>query len=621
MTGALREPVTVAVVGAGPRAVGLLERLAANRRELLGTRPLDVHLVDPYPPGPGRIWRTDQSPLLTLNTAAGNVTLFTDRSVTCDGPPHPGPTLAEWARVPATSFPSRHTQGRYLEWVYRQVVDRLGPDVRVHPHRTRARALHGDRTGRQRLYLDGRTEPLLADVVVLALGHLDADPDVEQAGLADFADRHGLTYLPPGNPAEVDLSVLPPGEPVLVRGLGLSFLDLMLLVTEGRGGEFRTDRAGVLRYHRTGREPHLLVGSRRGMPHQAKFGYPTAGVPPRLPRFLDAAAPALGTTPLRFRQSVWPLLAKEIGWGYYHRLFTDHPDRTAMGLAEFAERYAALDWYSPERVALLRRAVPDRRDALDVDRLDRPLRGVRFRTLSDLQPYLRHRLGRAVRRRADPRYSADLGALAAVVSAWGQVDTLASAGRLTAGSVRADVQGWLPGFFGHLAGGPPGYRLDQLRALAGAGAVSFLGAETWVRTDPAGRVYRAGSASTTEVVTARALVEARLPTPAPDRLTDPLLRSLYAAGDLVAEVRDGGGVPVPTGRLRVRPTDARIVDRTGEAHPSRFALGPFTDARHAMAFAPPGVDAPTFRQNDAAARAILRHLASVRPRSGAVAVS
>ncbi|BCL17366.1 FAD/NAD(P)-binding protein [Micromonospora sagamiensis] len=610
MTPPPREPVTVAVVGAGPRAVGLLERLAANRAELLGTRPLDVHLVDPYPPGPGRIWRTGQSPLLTLNTAAGNVTLFTDGSVTCDGPPHPGPTLAEWARVLATSFPSRDTQGRYLEWCYRQAVDRLGPDARVRSHRTRARALHGDRIGRQRLYLDGRAEPLPADVVVLALGHLDAVPDAEQVVLGDVAARHDLTYLPPGSPAEADLSVLRPGEPVLVRGLGLTFLDLMLLVTEGRGGEFRTDRSGRLRYQATGREPRLLVGSRRGMPHLAKFGYPPAGTPPPLPRFLDAAALAVGTRPLHFRQAVWPLLAKEIGWGYYHRLFTDHPDRTALGLPEFAKRYATLDWYSPQRVALLRRAVPDRRDALDTDRLDRPLRGVRCRTLADLQPYVRHRLGHAARRRADPRHSADLGALAAVVSAWGQVDALASAGRLTAGSVRADVHGWLPGFFSHLAGGPPGYRLDQLRALAAARVVSFLGEDTWVRPDRAGRAFRAGSASLAETVTARALVEARLPTPTPDRLTDPLLRSLYAAGDLVAEVRDCGGEPVPTGRLRVRAADARIIDHTGDPHPCRFALGPYTDAGHAMAFAPPRVNAPTFRQNDAAARAILRHLAS-----------
>jgi hypothetical protein len=46
----------IAIVGAGPRGVGLLERLAASAPELHPGR-LDVHLIDPYPPGPGRIWR------------------------------------------------------------------------------------------------------------------------------------------------------------------------------------------------------------------------------------------------------------------------------------------------------------------------------------------------------------------------------------------------------------------------------------------------------------------------------------------------------------------------------------------------------------------------------------
>src|SRR5690242_1806581 len=51
----------IAIVGAGPRGAGLLERLAASVPELLpdvgaGT-VLDVHLIDPFPAGAGRIWR------------------------------------------------------------------------------------------------------------------------------------------------------------------------------------------------------------------------------------------------------------------------------------------------------------------------------------------------------------------------------------------------------------------------------------------------------------------------------------------------------------------------------------------------------------------------------------
>ncbi|MFL6119266.1 FAD/NAD(P)-binding protein, partial [Actinophytocola sp.] len=94
----MRSPDTahaIAIVGAGPRGIGLLERIAANAPELLRGR-LTVHLVDPFPPGPGRVWRFAQPPLLRMNSMPEDVTMFTDDSVQCAGPIRPGPTLAQW---------------------------------------------------------------------------------------------------------------------------------------------------------------------------------------------------------------------------------------------------------------------------------------------------------------------------------------------------------------------------------------------------------------------------------------------------------------------------------------------------------------------------------------------
>ncbi|HVH21003.1 MAG TPA: FAD/NAD(P)-binding protein, partial [Pseudonocardia sp.] len=85
----------IAIVGAGPRGVGLLERLAASAPEL-DRGPLTVHLIDPYPAGAGRIWRHAQSPLLKLNSMTRDVTVFTDDSCTIEGPVRSGPSLSEW---------------------------------------------------------------------------------------------------------------------------------------------------------------------------------------------------------------------------------------------------------------------------------------------------------------------------------------------------------------------------------------------------------------------------------------------------------------------------------------------------------------------------------------------
>ncbi|MGW2081751.1 FAD/NAD(P)-binding protein, partial [Streptomyces sp. NPDC001939] len=87
---------SLVIVGAGPRGTGVLERIAANAAEYAGLE-LDIHLVDPFPPGGGRVWRQEQSPLLWMNSQSQDVTMFTDDTVELDGPVLPGPALHEWA--------------------------------------------------------------------------------------------------------------------------------------------------------------------------------------------------------------------------------------------------------------------------------------------------------------------------------------------------------------------------------------------------------------------------------------------------------------------------------------------------------------------------------------------
>ena len=90
------------MVGGGPRAIGVLERLGANAgvpgtAERLAQAPLHVDIVDPHMPGAGRIWRADESPLLLMNSRAADVSIFTDETVEAEGPVVAGPSLAEWA--------------------------------------------------------------------------------------------------------------------------------------------------------------------------------------------------------------------------------------------------------------------------------------------------------------------------------------------------------------------------------------------------------------------------------------------------------------------------------------------------------------------------------------------
>ncbi|MFF4727951.1 FAD/NAD(P)-binding protein [Streptomyces mirabilis] len=581
---------SLVIVGAGPRGTGLIERIAANAPELYAGSGLDIHLVDPHPPGAGRIWREAQSPLLWMNSHAEDVTMFTDETVVMDGPVRPGPTLHEWAAIDGRTFADRQLQGAYLSWVHEQAVAALPPDVTVHHHPCRALRVSGPREGRQQVWLEGRPRPLLADLVVLALGHLDAELDQEQRELATYAHAHDLVHLPPDFTADSDLSSLAPGEPVLVRGFGLAFVDLMVLLTEGRGGRYDGDT-----YLPSGREPVLYVGSRRGVPYHSKIGYDWTGERPPLPRFFGPAeVDALLARPegFDFRRDVWPSIEKELGFAHYHRLFTVHPERTAIAWTDFEEKYAAGE--AAEREALVASAVPDPADRLDLAALDRPLDGVRYASHEEFQEGLRAYVEGDLRRRHDPGNSPDLAVFLGLLSVYGQLIRL------------GDIGPWWHGFFSYLASGPPGPRLRQMLALSRAGVVRFVGADMAVVAEDG--VFRASSATVPgETIEARALVEARLPEPTVGRALDPLLRELHA----------DGAVETPEGLLRVDRSDGRILDRGGRPHPRRFALGPYTDVRTPGAFTRPRTGGPAFRQNDATARAALAFLRDLACRAAA----
>ncbi|WP_406294335.1 FAD/NAD(P)-binding protein [Embleya sp. NBC_00888] len=610
-SGRLR-PVAVCIVGAGPGGTSVLERLLANVPELLGDRPLHVHIVDPYPPGAGRVWRRAQSPLLWANSLACDITLFTDEVSTIEGPIRPGPSLAEWAAdrteelregrgadelepfaeelaaCGPTSFPSRPLLSAYLAWFFRSTVEEAPPNVRVIVHQaTVVDVTEGPR--RQLVHLAGRRPPLRVDAVILAQGHLDSEPTPHERKQIGFARRHGLAYLPTGYTADLDLDALRPGEPVLVRGIGLAFVDLMVRLSHGRGGTFERDSTGVLRYRASGREPLLLAASRRGVPYRSKTGYPWTGERPPLPRHFTVEAAREADDP-------WPLIGKELAGAHYHRLFTAHGERTTMEWAEFDAEFTA----AADPSELIARAVPDPADRFDQARLDRPVQGRRFADEGALQEWMHAHIEADLTRRHDPAYSQDLATIHALLSVYGVVLRLQDAGDPVPDTTR------LLGFFSYLASGPPGPRLEELLALARAGVIRFLGEDVEIAADEQAGDWRAASPSLPRArVRARALVEARLPEPSLKRTRDVLLRRLAARGDASTD---------SAGRLCTRADDRRVVNARGDAHPGRFAVGHGVSGGAGSAgFSRPRFDAPAFRVNDALVRGVLNHLRDVDP--------
>ncbi|MCU1388099.1 MAG: hypothetical protein JWL72_1437 [Ilumatobacteraceae bacterium] len=629
------EPMELAIVGAGPAASSLLERLSANAAEMLDGRHLRVHLIDPHRAGTGRVWRADNHAGLWMNSLAEDVTMFTDDTVVCDGPIWPGPSLFEWSRtvshaelaalaepklieeirgLTGTTFPTRRVQSVYLEWFHRQVVAALPREVELVVHTAAAIDLADDGSGRQRIVMesrDGDVEPLVVDVVVLALGHLDAEPDAASAAFDDFAAAHGLVHIGAGHTAELELDALAEGTDVIALGFGQAFTDLLVLVTEGRGGRFVTDEAGDVHYEPSGREPIIHVGSRRGVPYRSKMDYRLQAPPAPAPRFFDDATIAdllARDQLLEFRRDVMPIVLREVGWAYYHELFNAHPERTATTWAKFSVAYAEATT-SAEIDALIAASVPDRRDVFDLEQINSPLAGLHFASAAALHEHVRDHVRADVERRTDPAFSADLGAFYALLQCFVSIARIAASGRMSTRSRIEDVAGWWFSFFMYFASGPPPARLRQLLALERAGLVRFIGAGTTVSADDDRGVFVASSTSHLDQISAGALIDAVVAPATVSRTADALLQRLRDRGELLEEIAaDDSGWSANTGKVVVAGPALNIVDSDGEAHPHRHGIGSFTSRPAAGAFSRPRTNAPTFRQNDVVARTVLASL-------------
>ncbi|MDN3297176.1 FAD/NAD(P)-binding protein [Streptomyces ficellus] len=597
-------PHAIALVGAGPRGTSVLERLCASVPELAAGTPLTVHVIDPSPPGAGRVWRTDQPAELLMNTVACQVTVFTDESVSCEGPIRRGPSLYEWAVARSyplgpDDYPTRACYGAYLEWAFARTVREAPPEVTVRVHRARAVRLEGG-AGAQRLVLDDGTVLTGLGAVVLAQGHLPSSAAQAPAHLGAYAARHGLRHLPPANPADLDLTPIAPGEPVLLRGLGLNFFDHMALLTVGRGGTFVRsgdgDGGGGLTYRPSGREPRLYAGSRRGVPYQARGDNEKGASARHQPLLLTPDVietfrkRADAGDPPDFLAEIWPLVAKEVEATYYSTLLPDAPGFRSHFLDAPEE---ALDAY----------AIAEH-DRWSWERISRPYAGETFRSPDGFRTWLLAHLRRDAAEAALGNVAGPVkAALDVLRDIRNELRQIVDHSGLSGASRRDHLDRWYTPLNAFLSIGPPRRRIEEMTALLEAGVLDVIGPGMEVRGEN-GVFIAESPAVPGSAVTATTLIEARLPEPDLRRTGDELLTRLLADGQCRTHVVDG----YDTGGLDVTPSPYRLIDAQGRAHARRFALGVPTEGVHwvTAAGARPGVDSVTLADTDAVARAALR---------------
>ena len=522
----------IAIVGGGPKGIYGLERLTAELKITAPRREsVEIHLFNRTPFfGSGDIYRTDQPDYLLMNFSNGHVDMWSR------GAPAPvvSPALGFSDWLDARNFPGvssdprsyspRSVTGAYLTDGFKAISDACPDHITLHTHVAEVTGLRSVGTGFALETSSDNVNQRVRDSpfhwILVCTGHPRHAPDAEILGLQQFAQAHpGVHYVNFVYPVAEKLHSIRPDSNVAIKGLGLTFIDAVLALTEGRGGTFAAGQQGRLRYVPSGREPAVLFPFSRSGLTMIPRGV-TYGLPRRPLNYFNAPnVPQVG--PVDFDLQIWPLIQRDMMFAYYEILFQNHglrlrPDRDHARLTGEIERFHS-DHPGTHRFDPVELLQPfDQRENLHDHTLDFMRRATAGAEQGELKSPLS--AAAAVWRHATPLFS-----------------EIYRCGGLTAASHRSFLSTYA-GHLNRLAFGPPVVNMQKVIAVAEAGLLDFSFARNpAVRTDPvAGRftLHHAGNPGITQ--RCEVLIDARIPKTFLQADASPLYRALIKAGHVRA---------------------------------------------------------------------------------------
>lgn len=613
----------VGIIGAGPRGVLVTSQLFNQYKyHSEQTEPLSITLFDPTGIG-GRVWRTDQSDELIMNSAADQITLFTDASVNMSSKVYDGPSLFEWARsdeanqylaahgyspdiiaaaaqLKINGYAPRVLFGAYIKWFYDDLISQQPTEISTSLMKAQVTDLNYDTDHKPTIKTDDGTYTF--DKVVMSLGQQDNYLSDEEQSLATYARENALTYIAPTHPGDADLSSIPAGEPAIIRGLGLSFIDYVSELTLGRGGHYMQNEDGSLFYQPSGREPRIVAGSGRGIPYYPKpineKGYGECEVPKFLTKENIQKNSVDGKLPFdRFMD----LLLSDLELVFYKLTINDkYPYKSAN---EFEKEFLS----NPDKNSVLKQFGFQEEDAFEWDYIINPFKDVQAIGTEDYQSILINWLNNEI---ADSTKGSKTGPLAAARD-------LLRDFRPTFRQMIVDNcftnQDYVEKFWGNLNSvinflimGPPVVRSEQLSALIRSGVVTILAPGMQVKgTD--GWFVTASPKRNTDKFRSATLVEARVPKADLDITANPVLENLVDTQLARTYDLPINGKNVGVNAVDVDPDTDQLLDVNGNVQPDIYIWGvPLDGLRYVTNAAPrPGVNDTNLQTADKLAAEVL----------------
>lgn len=529
----------VAIIGLGPKGLYCLERLVAAFAAQPLQRALTIHVFNRTVHfGASHIYDPGQPEYILVNISIGEIDLWK-----AEEPPIAagrGPNFMDWYQetlhpeTPLTGdeYLSRAVVGRYLVDGFHRILDNLPLGVTVSCHVGEVVDIRPDGEAYQLEFVDesGQSEKIHAEKVLLATGHSRLVLAPEEERYQAFAGRHaGTKFIPFVYPVVESMRAIPTGGRVAMKGMGLTFIDAVLELTEGRGGRFVRAADDSLSYLASGNEPLSIIPlCRSGLPMAPKAHDLPAFMRP-LTFFTDKALTELvRETPggkLDLERDLWQLFELEMELHYYRVVMGPGNDRAALescgNNAQAMRR--VIDSYLSAHPSIERL---DYRQVLDPAGERRFDSGEQFACFVDQymeQEIARARLGQA-----------GCGVKAAI-DIWYEVRKVIGSvlqfGGLTPESHRKLIEYHFPRLK-RVVFGPPIINIEKLLALVRAGLLDFSVARNpRVLTDEAGGSFEIRCDEIPGAVAkAEILVDARYPSVKIRSDATPLYRNLQRRG-------------------------------------------------------------------------------------------
>jgi uncharacterized NAD(P)/FAD-binding protein YdhS len=569
-----------AIVGLGSWGLCVLER-TVNRARHVNTS-VRVHVIEPGQLG-GGVYSAAQPDYLILNNPCGQLSLYATPDDDVD--PSYAVGLYEWAlargyrrigyryeigsdgeTILPTDYLPRRLMGEYLAWFYDALVADAPANLEIVRHYAAVSDITPQIGGREAVLLDNGTQ-ISVEHVILTSGHTFNEERAAKEG--------EVHYLRP-YPVEHFDSVVAPGEPVAIAGMGLVGYDLITALTIGRGGTYKED-GDRAHYVPSGREPQIYFYSRSGVPYCAKSIHgvdPTGEYQPIVctpEAFREMTNPS--GSPLRrrvdFRNDLLPLLFAEMQARYLiHSAYL----RSGTSAAAFVREQLERGWSSGAFDRAVDRLEPTygRFDPASVVFADA---NARFESSEAYQAHVYDMVETDLRHALAPGGSPVKAAQEVTRILRDQMRRVIEYGGLSMQSF-IDFQSNVRGRINRLEAGPPPLRSQQLLGLLDAGIVTVpFGPNPEVSPTPEGDVMlRSTTLARTTEATVHSVVRGHLDLPSLARSSSPLLSRLYTRGRLTQF--SYGDTTV--GSVAISE-DFHPYDAEGRVQPSLSLLGVLTE--------------------------------------------